>query len=186
VIRKVALPRAAAFNEGLHQSALGLHSVHQIVRRPLVHQLVERDRAKLLVDDLARQIVRGEAVKQAQAVGAQYAKFAGQGRGCRRAPTERVPWLSGSKASKLRPASKARVRGTNTKRSASIRCCKQFSADHWPGAAGRLNRSAGSDWARWSQREAVVARTALAEGSRFSMVRCPLFRVGDPPTFRRG
>ena len=65
------LPRPAAFDEGLHQSTLGLDGVHEIVTGPLVQQMAEGDRPQLGVDGLARQIGEGEAIEQAQALGAQ-------------------------------------------------------------------------------------------------------------------
>jgi len=57
VILKVMLPGTAALNERLHQGALGLHGVHQIVGGPFVEQLVHRDDAELLVAGLARQVM---------------------------------------------------------------------------------------------------------------------------------
>ena len=44
------LPRSAAGDERLHQGALGLDGVHQVVGSPLMDHLAEGDRSKFAVD----------------------------------------------------------------------------------------------------------------------------------------
>src|SRR5207237_3644910 len=58
VILEVALPRAAAADDRLHEGALGLHRVHEVMGGPLVDQLAQRDDPQLAVARLSRQVGR--------------------------------------------------------------------------------------------------------------------------------
>src|SRR6266699_5067609 len=72
----------------------------------------------------------------------------------------------GSKSTKSCPVKKAWKRTGKTRRSASSKCCKQWSADHSPAAGGRVSRSIGSVLTSRCQRSGVVERTALTSANQ--------------------
>ena len=61
---------------------------------------------------------------------------------------------------------KAWKRTGKTRRSASSKCCKHWSADHSPAAGGRVSRSIGSVLTSRCQRSGVVERTAWTSASQ--------------------
>ena len=72
----------------------------------------------------------------------------------------------GSKSTKSCPAKKAWKRTGKTRRSASSKCCKQWSADHSPVAGGRVSRSIGSVLTSRCQRSGVMERTACTSANQ--------------------
>ena len=66
----------------------------------------------------------------------------------------------------LLSATKAWKRIGKTRRSASSKCCKHWSADHSPAAGGRVNRSIGSVLTSRCQRSGVVERIAWTSANQ--------------------
>jgi hypothetical protein len=72
----------------------------------------------------------------------------------------------GSKSTNSRPAKKAWKRTGKTRCSASSKCSKHWSADHSPGAGGRVSSSRGSVLTSRCQRSGVVERTACTSANQ--------------------
>ena len=81
MIAKEALPRSAALNEWLHQGSFGLNGMHQVVARPLMEQLTQRDDPQFLMLSLPAQVRRRDFVEHRQTIPTQAGKFFGQGEG---------------------------------------------------------------------------------------------------------
>src|SRR6516164_7561625 len=72
----------------------------------------------------------------------------------------------GSKSTNSCPAKKTWKRTGKTRRSASSKCCKQWSADHSPAAGGRVSSSMGSVLTSRGPRSGVVERTAWTSANQ--------------------
>ena len=79
----------------------------------------------------------------------------------------------GSKSTNSCPAKKAWKRTGKTRRSASSKCCKHWSANHSPAAGGRVSRSIGSVLTSRCQRSGVVERTACTSANQVALSHFP-------------
>ena len=164
VVPKKCTPGATAKHERLHERSFCLDGVVQIVSCPGVQHLCQSDDTQRGMLFRPAQVIIRHLFEQDKA------RFS--------SACERLHQLLGSQSfsacvrfvwieiDELLSYQKACKRTGKTRRSASSRCCKQWSADHSPAAGGRVSRSRGSVLTSRCQCSGVVERIAWTSASQ--------------------
>ncbi len=148
----------------MHERAFGLDGVVQIVSGPGVQHLCQRDatqRGCCFVRPRSSSVTCWNRTRLA------FRARANAATSCSGvSDTVSACGSFGSKSTNSSPAQKAWKRTGKTRRSASSKCCKQWNADHSPGAGGRTSSSRGSVLTSRRQRSGVVERTAWTSANQ--------------------
>ena len=164
MVPKKRTPGATAEHEGLHERSFCLDGVVQIVSRPGVQHLCQSDDTQHGMLFRPAQVVIRHLFEQDKARFSSACECLHQLlRSQSFSACVRFVWIE---IDELLSCQKAWRRTGKTRRSASSKCCKHWSADHSPAVGGRVSRSIGSVLTSRSQRSGVVERIALTSANQ--------------------